>query len=356
MREFEGRNGQPMRKLNQGDLPLFLAEVAQEREVFAPEKEDGAVVFLRWSPGDPVFTDYFNTAVSPKGFVFPQSQKVLDFEMKKGSESITAAPPPIPRAVFGARPCDLAALELLDLVFLSGEYRDDSYARERESVLWIGLACVEPGESCFCNVFGITPGSSKGADIMLYPIPPAWGGGFAVEGLTALGEELLATKANLFVTLPDPDGAAVVAEYTGRMTSLARHLDLGNLPESLPTRFNDPYWARSSERCLECGLCTYTCPTCHCFGVSDIPRGTAGRRVRSWDSCMFSEFLLMAGGHNPRPTRAERVRQRFMHKLAYAPERYGRAFCVGCGRCVAMCPAGLSMATVLHEIGGVRCE
>ena len=76
-----------------------------------------------------------------------------------------------------------------------------------------------------------------------------------------------------------------------------------------------------------------------------------GVRFRCWDSCMFSEYTAMAGWHNPRPTKKERVRNRFMHKLCFFEERYGKTLCVGCGRCVECCPVALDITRLIDDIG-----
>ena len=92
----------------------------------------------------------------------------------------------------------------------------------------------------------------------------------------------------------------------------------------------------------------FVCPTCQCYDIRDFDTGAGGiQRYRCWDSCMYSDFTLMAHGTN-RPTQLERFRQRFMHKLVYFPSRNeGLYSCVGCGRCLARCPQSLNIVKVI---------
>ena len=114
--------------------------------------------------------------------------------------------------------------------------------------------------------------------------------------------------------------------------------------------FDASVWHDIHRKCLGCGVCTYFCPTCHCFDITDEAEGLQGRRIRTWDSCMYPLFTMHASGHNPRPTRKERMRQRIMHKFVYSMEQYGKRFCVGCGRCVINCPVNLDLRFVIKEI------
>ena len=99
--------------------------------------------------------------------------------------------------------------------------------------------------------------------------------------------------------------------------------------------------------CIACGTCTFVCPTCQCYDIKDYTTKDGIQRYRCWDSCMYSDFTLMAGGQN-RTTQLQRFRQRFMHKLVYYPDRYDGMFsCVGCGRCVDKCPQSLNIVKVI---------
>ena len=82
--------------------------------------------------------------------------------------------------------------------------------------------------------------------------------------------------------------------------------------------------------------------------IKDYDTGKNGvQRYRCWDSCMYSDFTMMAHGNN-RTTQKERFRQRFMHKLVYFPaNNEGMYSCVGCGRCVEKCPAALNIVKVV---------
>jgi ferredoxin len=71
---------------------------------------------------------------------------------------------------------------------------------------------------------------------------------------------------------------------------------------------------------------------------------------------MFAAYTQMAGHHNPRADKTARVRQRFMHKLCFFEERYGKSLCVGCGRCLEMCPVALDITCLIDQIAALDVE
>ncbi len=75
-----------------------------------------------------------------------------------------------------------------------------------------------------------------------------------------------------------------------------------------------------------------------------------GVRYKSYDSCNNGYFTLMAGGHNPRPAKYRRWRQRAMHKFVYYKERFGENLCVGCGKCTTSCPVNISIFEVVNQV------
>ena len=114
--------------------------------------------------------------------------------------------------------------------------------------------------------------------------------------------------------------------------------------------YNASFWEAIAERCINCGTCTFLCPTCYCFDIQDETLHGDGRRIRCQDSCMFPLFTLHASGHNPRGQKVQRVRNRFMHKLKYFPDRFGPLSCVGCGRCVRDCPVNIDIREVMGQL------
>ena len=118
----------------------------------------------------------------------------------------------------------------------------------------------------------------------------------------------------------------------------------GNVTEE---KFNSPVWEKLYKPCLACGTCTFVCPTCQCYDIKDYDTCHGIQRYRCWDSCMYSDFTMMAHGNN-RTSQMQRFRQRFMHKLVYFPANNdGMYSCVGCGRCVEKCPSSLNIVKVI---------
>ena len=121
--------------------------------------------------------------------------------------------------------------------------------------------------------------------------------------------------------------------------------------------YDAPFWEEVAFACINCGTCTYLCPTCWCFDIQDENHGSSGVRMRNWDSCMFPLFTLHGSGHNPRGQKMQRVRQRFMHKLKYYVDKYGNGIqCVGCGRCVQFCPVNIDIRKVCNQMNAYGSE
>ena len=53
-----------------------------------------------------------------------------------------------------------------------------------------------------------------------------------------------------------------------------------------------------------------------------------------------------------REDRVERCKQFVYHKLLYFKERFGTHLCVGCGRCVEVCPVAIDLFSTAEEAVG----
>ena len=336
-----------MKKIALSALNQFLATVAKDQTVIAPVENAGQVDFGVWSEDATLRLDVLKTVKSAKGAFFPQVEDMVRFHMQ--GKNIEINPTEVMDenfVIFGVRACDARSFELLDRVFLS-EPVDPFYAARRAHGTVVTLACNEPEENCFCSNFDIDAANPAGD-------ASAWivGDELYIRANTAKGEALVEA-------LPDAPEKAV-EDTQAAIRAITEKLPLANLDlegfdgDHLMEKFNDPQWAELSRACLGCGTCTFVCPTCQCYDVRDFDTGSGIQRYRCWDSCMFSDFTLMAHGTN-RPTQVERFRQRFMHKLVYFPSNNdGLYSCVGCGRCLSKCPQGLNIVKVIKALGGKK--
>ena len=323
------------------NLAPLLESMANGRDVFVPAVVDGVAKFARYGEGVESAFDLVNTTMPPKDLLFPQTQKMYHYDVDaNGSYHIYEYDESCEQVVFGIRPCDMRSIVCLDEVFLTKGFVDEFYANAREKLLCVSIGCAQAAETCFCESMGIDPQLAPNADIMLQDC----GDAFNVIAQTEKGEAEVARWESY---LEQGEAQPVACDQPLKVS-------MDGVVDKLEGMYDHPIWENLSIKCLNCGTCTYVCPTCHCFDISQENRRKDGVRFRCWDSCMFSEYTAMAGGHNPRPEKLERVRNRFMHKLNFFERRYGMSLCVGCGRCVEKCPVALDITRLIDEIGATN--
>lgn len=333
-----------MKKIAMASLNALFAKIAADKKLYLPIEKAGKVDFYEWSEGENVRLDALKTVKSAKDVFFPQVENLLKFRVEGKSIEINQAPLcEEDFVIFGVRGCDAKSFEILDRVFLV-DPRDEFYASRRAHGIVVTLACGEPEESCFCTNFGVNP-ANPGGDVTAWIV----GEEMYLQANSEKGEKLIAE-------LDEADKKAAEDEQA-RISEIAQKLPLNGLNlegfdgAHLMEKFNDPKWEGLSRACLGCGTCTFVCPTCQCYDIRDFDNGKSVTRYRCWDSCMYSDFTLMAA-ENSRHTQLQRYRQRFMHKLVYFPaNNEGVYSCVGCGRCVEKCPQGLNIVRVIKALG-----
>lgn len=324
-------------EINKEEFHKWLNSKETEYQVLVPVKSDQEYNWGYWDSKTLPDSIYQNTLKPPKDLFFPQHEVLLKYQKEKGKKPVIEEPdlPQQKRIIFGMRPCDAQSLVILDKVFFNKEYQDPFYKARRENTLIISLVCQEPGQGCFCS----NPFTKDGSDILLVE----FGDKYLVKLVTNKGEK--AFQGAIY----DATSPSVNAELEKLESKLNQEIASTTLTDEIEILFDDPLWQEIQEKCINCGACSFLCPTCHCFDVTDDKQG---QKIRSWDSCMFSGFTKHASGHNPRPTGTERLRQRVMHKFDYFPKNYDMFACVGCGRCVAKCPVNLDIRQVLLRIRG----
>ena len=341
-----------MYKINKENLSALFSLIADTKELYVPCNINGSVNFAAWDEDAVVDLDTLKTVKSPKDAFFPQSETL--YSCKRDGKKLNITPEELVSkdfVVFGMKACDVKGLEVLDNVFLTDPV-DSYYKARREHGIIVSLACSQPEESCFCNVFGIDASQPTG-DVQLYMIDNElyW------NAVSEKGNALTETVKSLLTDADDKK----VEEEKANIHAIVEKLPYANLTLDgwgndavLLDKFNSPVWEELYKPCLACGTCTFVCPTCQCYDIKDYNTGNGVQRYRCWDSCMYSDFTMMAHGNN-RTSQMQRYRQRFMHKLVYYPQNNDGLFsCVGCGRCVDKCPAGLNIVKVIKafEKGG----
>lgn len=360
-------------RLDEKGLGALIAQLRDRNyQVFGPRAEDFALHWrpiasvndlprgwtqelapgrARLVPGDTeALFHHWTCAEGLKAILHLPLIRILAAERDNGAFRILNNSLPAEKCAFvGVRPCDLAALAILDRVLLADRYADGIYRARRQNAFLVAIHCRQSAPTCFCASVGSGPRARSGFDIALAEFVEAGASEFFAEAGTPAGLELLESAG---ATPAPPEWNRAVEEGCARAAaSQTRRVDVHAAPQLLDALFDSPHWDSVARRCLACGNCTSVCPTCFCVNYEDRTSidGRLAERWRLWDSCFTQSFTYIHGG-SIRSSVKSRYRQWLSHKLARWQAQFGSPGCVGCGRCIAWCPAGIDITEEFRQL------
>ena len=311
----------------------------------APTTLARQVVYKPVNSADVIEFDYIIPRNSFKEYLFPQTEVIADFAFTKEGVSLGGVSVEPPETViFGARPCDSTSVASLNSVF-TWDFVDEFYTRREDKAVVMTVACTKSDAECFCTTVGVKPDGPDGSDLLLKETE---GGDFTVEAVTEKGKAFAEKHKGVF----DDKGKADIKVKPITEPEMVEGVDMEKIQAWLKDtgNYGSSVWAEMAAKCVGCGACTYSCPTCHCFDLTDEGTFFEGERRKNWDACQFDHFTLHASGHNPRDTQYKRWRNRFMCKFNFYPNKFKQKGCVGCGRCVRVCAVRLDITEVMAEV------
>jgi sulfhydrogenase subunit beta (sulfur reductase) len=334
-------------KMAKQNLDFFVSVLPAFGEVYAPIRRGKGFVFERPSLWSDVQIKYTRTMLPPKKLMLPPRETTLVFDPGTGYRDLLAEASK-PMVLFGVHSYDIYGLNILDRVFAQAKFPDPYYIARRRATTIIGVD-FDPDEKHLASSMN-ADFVDHGFDLFLSDI----GNDYLVLVGTSRGDDIVVMNSHLMQTPTEADFDAYKQHSRMRRDAYATHLQLEDLPKILEMEYHSKIWDEMGERCLSCGSCSMVCPTCYCFDVNDeVELGSrTGRRIRSWDSCLLRTHALVAGGENFRSARSSRVKFRYYHKQRGFVAEYGRPSCVGCGRCVEVCPADINIISVIQSIRG----
>ena len=323
--------------LKKEKLDAFLTALSKEAKVFVPAlNENNASCFLPFKNQELFLTE--RTFFSPKKILSPPLEKEFIFRKKSSSFKIEHLLDSNKRVFFGVRSCDTHAIKALDKLYLEYFTEDKWYKAIREDLTIIALQCSKSCDNGFCK--SMETDKPVGHDLLFAEKEKS----FFVEVASERGQQIVQKYRDFFnqtnFTKPKPK------------LKFGKKLETFGLKEILDKNFFHKKWKQEGEKCLSCSSCTQVCPSCYCFLSFDkfILDSGDSERFRAWDSCQLKRFTKVSHNHIFRESREPRLRQFVMHKLSYFQENHKLPLCVGCGRCITVCPVGIDLTEIASTI------
>lgn len=330
--------------INYKGLKDLLTELSAKdnTEVFGPVVKDGIPYISKLSSQDEIIFNYFIPVNSIKEALFPRYETILKYDISKDEVNISDIELNKKIIVFGGHPCDASSIPLMDKVF-GWDYKDKYYLDRKNNSTIITTACEEFDDNCFCTTLGYSPRGEAGSDILLERVNDE---AFRVKAITEKGTKFIEENKTHFTS--DTNIDKKYPKITAK--DIPIRFDKNNVKKFIEEKFEDPLWESITEKCFSCAACTYVCPTCHCFDITDEATMWKGIRTKNWDACTMPIFTQHASGYNPREFYYQRYRQRIAHKYSYYVDIFNAISCTGCGRCSRVCGSGMNILDVLKTL------
>lgn len=277
---------------------------------------------------------------SAKEVLAPINETLFYFVENDFKESST---PQKPILLF-ARPCDINAIEVQAKIYEeNGDFQDFYFSRIKNKLKFVLMDCNGGDDTCFC----LSMNSN---------VTDNWS--IAIKQLE--NEYLLSVKDEEFTQYFDNcEQAEYSPEFVKENSLTVKIKDIPN-KDVLNKLKQHPFWQEYDKRCIACGSCTISCPTCTCFTTKDIiysENPTVGERKRVYASCQVEGFDQMAGQKEIRNKTSDRMRYKILHKFHDYKERFKtRHMCVGCGRCIHRCPEAISIVSTIEKMNNAIDE
>lgn len=320
-----------VKRMKKTDLEELVRRLARNYTVIGPTRKLDQYVFAELDGDNELALEYPRTIMPAKKYLYPARETM--FEFKKGNFKQTVADEHY--AFFGLHICEINAIQRLDLAMENDPY----YEARRRNLFIVGVTC-KPTDECFCKSMKANELPTGVCDLFLMDD----GDGYLVHAGTEKGRKMLSS------TMFSPTGKAalkVIVEYEEK-----KHIDLDKVWKNFDRNHANALWDDMGKQCLGCANCTVVCPLCYCYDVADttdiLP--DEPKRERFWDSCTLLNFATVAGGHKFRKDIKARYKNIYTHKFKTFVDEFGVPSCVGCGRCITYCPAGISMQKNLGRL------
>ncbi|OIP63193.1 MAG: hydrogenase [Nitrospirae bacterium CG_4_9_14_3_um_filter_53_35] len=332
------------------EFKKFISGLIEENQTIGPKAVDkdknGRPVyqFRQVYSFDEMDLDYDVINYSIKTFFLPFREELSRFRYTDHDWQQQIEYRVNPRVIVGVRACDINGLAKLDRVFMKGNFPSPSYIARRKNTFIIGMD-HEPLEDCFCKSLN-QDGVRHGFNLFCTDIGDAY-------YLTINSSKAFNFLRN--VKTRDP-GKNDDGQYIQRRKYLKKkfktHVEVTGLPALMDIEFKSDIWKKWGNKCLNCGSCAMVCPTCYCYGVEESiePNLKSSSKDRIQYSCTIVDFSEVAGGHNFRPLKEDRLKYRFYHHYRGFAENEDAQICVGCNRCGRACLAGINPKDVINDL------
>ncbi len=338
------------RVISKSEFRKFLESLIESNVTIGPvqsdvdRNNDPIYKFQQVHSADEIELDYTISYTAVKNFFLPYREKLSEYTFTDDDWDQTIEYRVHPRVLVGLRPCDINALNILDRIFYKGTYPSPYYISRRKNTFIIGLD-HEPLPDCFCSSMNHHT-VTEGFDVFCSDIGDSYY--LAINSSPAFD-----FLKKFQVTVPtDEDDKSYIERRKFIKKSFKTNVEIGSLPSFLDIEFDSPIWKKWGDKCLNCGTCAMVCPTCYCYQVEEniaVNLKKASKDMMLY-SCTILDFAEVAGGHNFRPKKEDRLKYRYYHHYRGFEENAKEPICVGCNRCGRACLADINPKDVINDL------